>query len=477
MKPSRNDPCPCGSGKKYKKCCLAKDEAAAPTHVPPPSRLEDTDNASPAHSAAHESPSGPEPESHPVPDSPKPRDPLRERQDRWWEEFEAAGFEERIAHFQRAIDQPGLLDDQLVYEALDSIRTGAEEPQQRDRVKQLLDALQQRLPHLYDSSRSFYLSWRMDEALAAGDMERIADLVRDMANSPKTNIDLFHRALDMLAYHGRLNVLVDVMRRAWPWIRDSKEILPWAVDEYAQRGAHYELFAYILERGDASADDAELLDRMRPFLSEVDSQRLAEYIDLLLGRDGREWKLADLHMGPGSKRREPVQAQDALYKLGVTFLGYLYRQEKVDPARGDMGREQIVAYLLDRHRGELRPRKGMLEEAIYPNKPPPPAFRPPEHPLCPDRQTLDMYVAQMFDPLTRRDFEAALTIEMVPAWLRFLESKGLIDAARRQKTLGELSRLKDDVLRLMTESTDPAMRRNLERWSEDAELFVPVKNT
>ncbi|MDR3585527.1 MAG: SEC-C metal-binding domain-containing protein [Desulfosporosinus sp.] len=22
----RNDPCPCGSGKKYKKCCLSKDE-------------------------------------------------------------------------------------------------------------------------------------------------------------------------------------------------------------------------------------------------------------------------------------------------------------------------------------------------------------------------------------------------------------------------------------------------------------------
>jgi tetratricopeptide (TPR) repeat protein len=25
----RNDPCACGSGKKYKKCCLARDEAAA----------------------------------------------------------------------------------------------------------------------------------------------------------------------------------------------------------------------------------------------------------------------------------------------------------------------------------------------------------------------------------------------------------------------------------------------------------------
>jgi hypothetical protein len=27
-KPGRNDPCPCGSGNKYKKCCLAKNEVA-----------------------------------------------------------------------------------------------------------------------------------------------------------------------------------------------------------------------------------------------------------------------------------------------------------------------------------------------------------------------------------------------------------------------------------------------------------------
>lgn len=28
MKIGRNDPCHCGSGNKYKKCCVAKDEAA-----------------------------------------------------------------------------------------------------------------------------------------------------------------------------------------------------------------------------------------------------------------------------------------------------------------------------------------------------------------------------------------------------------------------------------------------------------------
>jgi tetratricopeptide (TPR) repeat protein len=33
--PGRNDPCPCGSGKKFKKCCMA-NQAQAADHPPPP---------------------------------------------------------------------------------------------------------------------------------------------------------------------------------------------------------------------------------------------------------------------------------------------------------------------------------------------------------------------------------------------------------------------------------------------------------
>jgi hypothetical protein len=36
----RNDPCPCGSGKKYKRCCLAKDERHAAAQRPPTAALE-----------------------------------------------------------------------------------------------------------------------------------------------------------------------------------------------------------------------------------------------------------------------------------------------------------------------------------------------------------------------------------------------------------------------------------------------------
>jgi len=32
MKVNRNDPCPCGSGKKYKKCCLLKENEPKKQH-------------------------------------------------------------------------------------------------------------------------------------------------------------------------------------------------------------------------------------------------------------------------------------------------------------------------------------------------------------------------------------------------------------------------------------------------------------
>ena len=41
MKPGRNDPCPCGSGKKYKKCCYLKEQSPAIVNSLKPQNLQD----------------------------------------------------------------------------------------------------------------------------------------------------------------------------------------------------------------------------------------------------------------------------------------------------------------------------------------------------------------------------------------------------------------------------------------------------
>ena len=42
MKPGRNDPCPCGSGKKYKKCCYLKEQSPAAVNSLKPQNLQDS---------------------------------------------------------------------------------------------------------------------------------------------------------------------------------------------------------------------------------------------------------------------------------------------------------------------------------------------------------------------------------------------------------------------------------------------------
>ena len=60
---------------------------------------------------------------------------------------------------------------------------------------------------------------------------------------------------------------------------------------------------------------------------------------------------------------------------------------------------------------------------------------------------------------------AAALFEIVPAWLRFLESRGLIDNDRHAKTVEELRPLHADLLKLMKSYTDdPTLFHALQRW-------------
>jgi hypothetical protein len=59
QKPGRNEPCHCGSGRKYKQCCLAKDEAEASAarakaaaDVPEPETEISSEQAAPATTRA-----------------------------------------------------------------------------------------------------------------------------------------------------------------------------------------------------------------------------------------------------------------------------------------------------------------------------------------------------------------------------------------------------------------------------------------
>ena len=65
-------------------------------------------------------------------------------------------------------------------------------------------------------------------------------------------------------------------------------------------------------------------------------------------------------------------------------------------------------------------------------------FHAPLHPLCPDSQRLDKFLAQLLDFIAPRQHSAAATMELMPVWLQFLEAEGLLDASLRKEILLEL---------------------------------------
>ena len=91
----------------------------------------------------------------------------------------------------------------------------------------------------------YYLSWCLVDALAEGRQELVPSLARELAARAGRDIDTVNRAMNALAYHGRLDVLVEALRIAWPFVKSSDKIVPWGIAEFAGQGVNHEIFDYL----------------------------------------------------------------------------------------------------------------------------------------------------------------------------------------------------------------------------------------
>jgi SEC-C motif len=482
MKAGRNDPCPCGSGKKYKKCCLAKDqeESLRRTAVipPPPSSV-----APPRPvflpTQQHPKPAGPTARARgaKAPTRPVPLDPVAARAESLWRDFESQNGEDRLALFLKTLEDAEVMTDDLAFEMLSILHTDAVKSGGRTRFAECVSALRERRPEVFDQSAPFYLSWCLHDALAEGRQEVVPSLARELAATAGRDIDTFNRAAEALAYHGQLHVLVEALRIAWPLVKSSKNVVPWGVTEFAEKGANHEIFDYLEHTASPDPADPVLLDRIQFFIEEPREDYLREFIGDLTGKSGREWQADDFALTPprkgsrddwGDDEEEEGQTPDQgainLSRLISEFVGYLRREEGVPFPRGAQVRQELYRYFMRRYEGDLDPRPSMLEQALHPKRKLP---KPPRaaHPLCPERVTLDVHLGGMMGMLNGLYHSAAALFQAMPAWLRFLESRRLIDADTSRKVATELLPLHNTLLQFWEQYTeDPVLYRQGQAW-------------
>jgi hypothetical protein len=452
----RNDPCHCGSGKKYKKCCIKKDKEAV--HAEQANRSV----VSPSAPVLSET-------------RPELPDPHTEALNDRWEELQAADYEGQIALFYKTLEEDSeLMDGEMVFEFLNTIYYESVERNERDRFEALAEALLERLPDVYVAEAGSILGWRTTNAIADGRFDDIPAMANDMAQTVEKNIDEFFNLMDQLAFHNQLAALISATSIAWPQVQDSTQVL--SIDEFANQATDYIVFNYLTQTTLPDSNDPTLLDQIVPYM-ELDLDLFSEYMAGLTNQRKHTWTMADFEFDPpesdsyldGDDEDEEAtvaKGHGNLYKLTVEFLGYLYHQETVPFAKGALARAEIYEYILRRHDGELE----TSEPVIKPNgsRRRKSSSRRPQHPLCPDRNTLDHFLADLLHFINPQYYKATATLELMPAWLRFLESRRLIDAEQREQILSELRGLDTEFLKVVKNHPDPALRLAIENWRSTA---------
>ncbi|HKQ72952.1 MAG TPA: SEC-C metal-binding domain-containing protein [Blastocatellia bacterium] len=473
MNRGRNDPCHCGSGKKYKKCCLEKDEEARRKEAasPTPKPLSMTKSAMPNL------------EEDPEP----PPDPYIEAWNARYEEFEAGDYEARVALFNRTLDEVELMDADMAFETLEKLFHQAAERDDRDRYDSLIESLRERLPEVYQKQAYFLLENRITNALVMKRPEAVHTLSLELAALAGDKIDTWNDVESRLAYHGYLDTLVEAMRLGWPEVRSSDEIVPWGIDEFNERALQYETLNYIAKTPDPKGDDPALLERLRFFAGDgLDADRTRVIVGYLSGQTERQWTMDDFKLAPPKRRSrrdwddeeedeeeasKPDPARVNLYDLTILFVNYAHCVEGVAWTKANLASDEIFNFIVRRKAGELEYRESMLDSALRPagrKREPIKKFKRYEHLLCPDRERLDMFLAEKLQPLNYQPHEVSAMAELVPAWMRFLQTQGLVDAGLRKETLRSLKPLAGNLLTIFDDlHSDPTLREAIKRLPED----------
>lgn len=472
-KVGRNDPCPCGSGKKYKNCCMSKDKAEEKQQQAA------RQVALPRAAGLPEKP-------------PAPPDPQAEASQQFWEELQAQDYEGQIALFHRTLEEePELIDGELAFEFFNDIYYKMVDRNERDRFEALAEALKARRPEAYASEAGYILDWRITNALAEGRVEAVHPMAEAMAETAEKHIDQFFNLMDQLAYHNQLAALISMTRLAWPHIKDSPQIL--GLGEFATQAADYLVFDHLSRNAAPDSNDPALLAQIEPY-TKLDLALFSDYVARLAGQAQRSWTMADFEFEPPDredslytwddeeedfddeedsdeedydKEGDIDEGRQNLYLLSTEFLGYLYHQEKVPYARGELARSQLYEYILMRHDRELEPAEslrrgpGRKKDKAAPHG--------PSHPLCPDRRSLDRFLGELLGFFNPQHYKAVATFELIPAWLRFLEARRLIDPQQRRQTLADLRGLDTELLKILKNYPDPALREAMENWRSEAD--------
>jgi hypothetical protein len=311
----RNEPCPCGSGKKYKKCCLANDEALV-AHVASQMRAESLLAPEPLDNEDPSLESGP-PLAPSEPDAISVPPEALDKADQLLEEF-------------AALKNPGAAEIDALLDALLSLPPEATEWDQvfhaiARSAKADLPAVFRRLaaaiPHTKETRMSYFY-WAVAEEIGRhGCRELLPEVTAGMRKLDLRSYDadaLIHIEYQLLA-DGFDSELLGLCEHFLPIMRRDRDLMPYAVPNLCN--LIFEIRAgRLLAAGPGSEPSLQqLIRQLRKGIGKEIAPEAARRAVLIATEPppAVPWKRADFALVTGDIRKSQEAWQDALRLTGV----------------------------------------------------------------------------------------------------------------------------------------------------------------
>jgi hypothetical protein len=390
----------------------------------------------------------------------------------FWQALAPADYSEKVRLTRQMLAENVMINQTTVMDLIQRLYVEGIAVNARSLFDEVAAAVQEHQPDLYETLASMLLDWRLMNALADGRLADVHSLARVIAATAADHPLTFHDNIDRLAYHGHLGLMVEMIAIAWPELQKVGATVPGSLEGLAARATDAIIYQYLAHNPAIDAHDPTLQAQLETYFA-ISPERLDQYMAFISGDIVAQWRPEHFELPPNPPAavvnyQAPAATVQNLQTLALGFVGYLYRQEGVPFSKGDLTRQHIPRYILDRHSGVLNPRQP-LADLSQRDRPPhlAQAAQPVAHPLCPDLDTFQRYLDRLLVSGNPQPYRAAATFELMPAWLRYLESANLIDAGQHQQTRQALAPLPSQMAPTWSNyQADPSLHQNVQLYHD-----------
>jgi len=218
--PERNSPCPCGSGKKYKKCCLAEDEKIALQKLSDPNRAS-YDEPFPDNGLFENSMSGD--------DFEQVSEPENENVTRLWLVLNSLDYPEDTFKSLSTVDTfiktfPELVAESCIIDELFYLEENLFLKNSFDMYTSLLENVEKCAPEFYNDEFDWFDLPRLRNAIANKQIEKIEPLLERFKKDPVTTVDNLNNIVALLAWAGLDKELLELAKVTYKPLEDSDNV-------------------------------------------------------------------------------------------------------------------------------------------------------------------------------------------------------------------------------------------------------------